>query len=109
MSTEYEARLPFTARTNSGRVLDLNLCLHPHTASSEHVGLLIERVLDAVSEIIEEEEDVGDGDIIQALTLAAAVRLSVADVPAGTSKKLLADLLDLAAASAGTSKAGQQH
>lgn len=88
--------LAFTATTSTGEVLEFELPLHPQTSSAVHVGTLLEGVLDKLSEIVEGPSDMSDGDVIQALTLAVAVRLSVAGLPAETARQLVEELANLA-------------
>lgn len=88
--------LGFTATTTSGEVLEFQLPLHPHTASSEHVGRLLEAVLDRLSELVDGPESISDGDVLQALSLAMAVRLRVAGVAPDTARQLVEDLANLA-------------
>lgn len=91
-----ELCLPFSTRTSSGERRQFQLRLHRHTRSVAHVGMLVETMLASVSEIVEREADVSDGDVLQALTLAAAVRLDVAGVPTDTAKTLMQELISLA-------------
>ena len=48
-----EPTLAFTATTSSGDVLEFQLPLHPHTSSRDHVGALLEGVLDRVSDLVD--------------------------------------------------------
>ncbi len=89
-------RLAFTATTSSGEVLEFQLPLHPHTSSADHVGSLIEAVLERVSEVVEGPESISDGDVLQALTLSLAVRLRVAGIAPATSRELVEQLANLA-------------
>jgi len=88
--------LAFTATTSSGDVLEFRLPLHPHTASAEHVGRLIEEILERVSQVVEGPESMSDGDVLQALTLSLAVRLRVAGIAPDTARQLVEDLANLA-------------
>ena len=88
--------LAFTATTSNGEVLEFHLPLHPHTSSQDHVGMLLEHVLDRVSDIVEGPDDMSDGDVLQALTLALAVRLKVAGIAPDTARQLVEDLANLA-------------
>ena len=67
----------FTATTQSGRMMSFELPLHAQTASSENVARLLEGLLDALSDLIERCQGVSDGDVLQGLSLAMAVRLGV--------------------------------
>ena len=89
-------RLAFTATTSSGEVLEFQLPLHPHTSSADHVGTLIEAVLECVSQVVEGPENISDGDVLQALTLSLAVRLRVAGIAPATSRELVEQLANLA-------------
>jgi len=93
---EPDRTLAFTATTSSGEVLEFQLPLHPHTSSEEHVGHLLEGVLDRVSELVEGPDNMSDGDVLQALTLALAVRLKVAGLAPETAQQLVEDLANLA-------------
>jgi predicted metalloenzyme YecM len=86
----------FTATTEGGDVVEFVLPLHPQTSSQDHVGMLLEQVLDRVSEVVEGPENLSDGDVLQALTLAVAVRLKVAGVAPQTARRLVEDLTELA-------------
>jgi len=88
--------LAFTATTAKGEVLEFKLPLHPHTSSMDHVGTLIEEILGRVSEVVEGPQDMSDGDVLQALTLALAVRLRVAGIGSDTAHRLVEDLANLA-------------
>ena len=88
--------LPFTATTTSGDILEFELPLHPHTGSDEHVGMLLERILDRVSDVVDGPQQVSDGDVLQALSLAIAVRLRVAGLAPESARRLVEDLANLA-------------
>ena len=90
------ATLAFTATTVNGEVLEFNLPLHPHTHNAAQVGTLIEAVLETVSQTVEGAERFSDGDVLQALTLAMAVRLKVAGMPADTARQLVETLASFA-------------
>ena len=103
-------RLPFTV-TSRGEQRELALALHEHTRSTEHVGELVARLLDTVTDYVDAPRAVSDGDVIQALTLAVAVRLNTAGVPMDTARTLLAQLMELSLdTSAGEAPdAGRRH
>jgi hypothetical protein len=88
--------LPFTATTTAGEVLEFQLPLHPHTSSADHLGTLVQAILECVSQVVEGPQDMSDGDVLQALTLALAVRLRVAGMGSETARRLVEDLANLA-------------
>ena len=85
----------FTATTAGGDVMEFRLPLHPQTNSQDHVGTLLEQVLDRVSEVVEGPEQISDGDVLQALSLAMAVRLKVAGIAPEAARQLVEDLANL--------------
>lgn len=105
--------LPFTATTTSGAVVEFALPLHPHTTSAEHVGELLEAVLEALTTVIEGEQAVSDGDVLQALSLALAIRLSVAGIGPETAEQLVGELAEMALDGAATAEhvasSGRRH
>ena len=66
--------LQFTAVTSGGRAYDIEFRLHPETRSAESVSELVARLLEVVSEHAGGRDDVSDGDILQALAMASAIR-----------------------------------
>jgi hypothetical protein len=88
--------LAFTATTASGEVLEFQLPLHPQTSSREHVGILVEQILERVSDVVEGPDTMSDGDVLQALTLSLAVRLRVSGMSSETARDLVEDLANLA-------------
>ncbi len=96
--------LPYTAVTTSGAVLDVQFELHPETASPERVGEMLSAFLNALDMQIEGGQVTSNGDILQALAMALALRSEM--LPAATSMKatLARDVLDRALAS--VAKAG---
>ena len=94
--TDSARTLAFTATTATGEVLEFQLPLHPHTSSVDHVGTLIEEILDRVSELVEGPQHISDGDVLQALTLALAVRLRVAGIGSDAAHRLVEELANLA-------------
>lgn len=112
MSTD-ESSFSFTATTASGRIVELELPLHPETSSSAHVGALLEGILDAVSRLIDAMDGASDGDVLQALSLAMAVRLGVGTASPEAAERLLRDLVALAergvASATEVSAPGRQH
>jgi hypothetical protein len=86
--------LSFTATTARGEVVEFQLPLHPHTASVAQVGSMLEALLDAVTVLLDQHPGVSDGDVLQAMTLAMAVRMGVAGIGENPGRQLLDELVD---------------
>ncbi|MEL7538669.1 MAG: hypothetical protein AAFZ58_12395 [Pseudomonadota bacterium] len=67
-------KLTFRATTSSGVVHDFEFPLHPDTASSAQVGELLTALVDTVDRFVAQGAPVGNGDVLQALAMALAVR-----------------------------------
>lgn len=90
--------LPYRATTATGAVLDINFPLHADTASAVTVGQLLDSLLRTLSREISVLPNVANGDILQALAMALAVRTGIIHAPlsltAGETRKLLDRALD---------------
>lgn len=90
--------LPYRATTTTGTALDINFPLHPDTASPVIVGQLLDSLLRTLSREIAVLPNVANGDILQALAMALAVRTGIIHAPfaltAGETRKLLERALD---------------
>ena len=90
--------LPYRATTTTGTALDINFPLHPDTASAVTVAQLLDSVLRTLSREIAVLPNVANGDILQALAMALAVRTGIIHAPfaltAGETRKLLESALN---------------
>lgn len=77
MSQRPLKHLPYRAVTDSGKHFDFEFDLHPDTASTVHVSNLLDAVLGAVDREIKTIQGIGNGDILQALAMAMAVRSGI--------------------------------
>ena len=100
-----QTTLPFTTIPASGEACEIEFPLHPETASAEQVGGMLTAILDSLSREITAGERVGNGDVLQALAMALAVRARMVDAPAAVTGPLLHELLDSAMAAVGRAKA----
>jgi|GEM_PF-1554816 len=82
-------------RNASGSV-DIDLPLHADTGDCEHVALLVQRILHAVGQQTAGGETPSQADVVQALTIATALRAAFAEVSARAGTELTMDLLDIA-------------
>ncbi len=66
--------IPYNVTTTSGNQFEFEFELHPQTESAVNVSNLLTSVLNTVSREIEQIGPVGNGDVLQALAMALAVR-----------------------------------
>ena len=88
-----QKRLPYRATTASGNQFDFEFPLHPETASPVHVANVLSAVLEALDREIQLQGQIGNGDVLQALCMAVAVRAKMLGHRQDTVTKLARDLL----------------
>ena len=95
------SRLPYRATTASGNQFDFEFPLHPETASAVHVSNVLSCVLEALDREIKLQGQIGNGDVLQALCMAVAVRARMLGsrqaTVAALAKELLATALEASA------------
>ena len=91
-------KLAYTASTASGVQLEFDFPLHPLTASETDVATLLTNVLAALDTTIRASGNVSDGDVLQALSMALAIRTRMVDTASGPVHRLAAELVDTALA-----------
>lgn len=104
--------LPYRATTASGEVFDLEFALHPETQSAVRVSQVLTAVLGAVDREVALTGDTGNGDVLQALAMALAVRARMIPLSPDTLEELARALVDSAldgARSAGTHRTPVGH
>jgi hypothetical protein len=94
------ARLPYTAVTSAGDAYEIRFPLHPETRSPERVSELLSSALEAISKDMESGTPISDGDVLQALSMALAIRARLVDAAPGASLRLMHELVDSAFAAA---------
>ena len=82
--------------TSASDALEIHFPLHPETNSSQHVSEMLERVLGAVSEVIDSHRRVSDGDVLQALAMASAIRMNLVTAHLETTERAMDGLLSSA-------------
>ena len=85
-------RLPYRATTTSGNQFDFEFPLHPETGDSVQVSNLLNAVLDGLDRELKLLGDVSNGDVLQAVAMALAVRTRMLG---NTSPKVDAMVLEL--------------
>lgn len=86
--------LPFTAHTQTGTVLDFSFPLHKDTASPMRVSQLVTTILGALDRDVRTLGETANGDILQALAMALAVRTAMIPAPALTTTAMAHQLVD---------------
>ncbi|MFK8015515.1 MAG: hypothetical protein AB8G17_08735 [Gammaproteobacteria bacterium] len=92
--------MPYRATTSSGEVLDYDFVLHPHTQSAVRVSQLLSAQLASIDREVALTGDTGNGDVLQALAMALAVRVSMVPVSHEQTAELAGELLRNALVSA---------
>lgn len=87
--------LPFTA-LQPGGARQINFPLHAHTVDENHVGAVLEALLDSMSEEIRSKPAVSDGDVLQALCMALAIRMHRVQASPASVRALVSEILEQA-------------
>ena len=95
--------LPYRARTASGDVFEIEFPLHADTVSPMRVSQLVTAILDAIERDISIAGETSNGDVLQAVAMAAAVRSRMIHAPPAVTEKITRELLE--AAVQGTARA----
>lgn len=97
--------LPYRAVTSSGSVIDVAFELHRETVSSGRVGELLSTVLNALDTQVEGGRTAANGDVLQAVAMALALRAEMLPAPRELKEELVRDVV----ARALKSVAGAEH
>lgn len=87
-------KLPFKTKTMSGDIIDIKFKLHDETADPVHVSNLITAVLATIDREISLIGDVSNGDVLQGVSMALAIRTHIILAPIETTSGLTKNLLD---------------
>jgi len=88
--------LPYRARTASGDVFEIEFPLHGDTVSPMRVSQLVTAILDAVERDIAVAGETSNGDVLQAVVMAAAIRSRMIHAPPTMTEKITRELLEVA-------------
>ena len=94
------SHLPYRATTANGETIDVTFDLHAETRSEADVGALLTALLEAIDARVAAREGVSNGDVLQALAMASALRVAMIPAPRTVTEPLARDLLDTALACA---------
>ena len=86
------AFLPYQVNTDTGDTFDLELPLSEHTEDSVRVHQLLTTVLSAIANDLNVVGTASNGDILQALSMALAVRSRMIYAPEATLQGIVANL-----------------
>lgn len=76
------------------RSVDLNLPLSDDTDDGEAVASLVQGILDGIDDLTASDA-ISDRDVVQALSIAAAVRAAVVDLSERSGQRVGLDLLEI--------------
>jgi hypothetical protein len=90
--------LPYHVSTASGARFEVAFPLHPDTASPTRVLHMLSAILAALDAEVRLDRNTSNGDVLQALAMALAIRASMIEAPTPTTERLAADLVTTALA-----------
>ena len=80
--------LPYQLLTEFGEELDIDFPLHEQTVSAIDVAQILTAVLEAVDNELQIMDDPSNGDVLQAMAMALAIRTRIVPVPFDVAKEL---------------------
>ncbi len=86
-------KLPYRAETAMGERFDIEFPLHPETGSAVRVGQLLSSLLAAIDRDVGLAGETSNGDVLQALAMATAIRAGMVHAPPEVTAKLTAELI----------------
>ena len=86
-------RLLYRAETATGDTYEVDFPLHEHTVDAVRVSQLISEILERIDRSIAVSNDTGNGDVLQAMAMAMAIRAEMIYAPHNTTSALSIDLL----------------
>ena len=98
--TIMNSHLPYRATTANGETIDVTFDLHAETRSEADVVAMLTVLLEAIDARVASREGVSNGDVLQALAMASALRVAMIPAPRTVTEPLARDLLDTALACA---------
>jgi|TARA_X000000950_G_scaffold45166_1_gene51311 hypothetical protein len=96
--------LPYTVHTDTQDTFDIEFPLSEHTEDSVRVHQLLTTVLNSIANDLKIVGTVSNGDILQALSMALAVRTRMVYAPEQTMRTIVADLTESALAASYAAK-----
>jgi hypothetical protein len=99
--------LPYRVRTATGERFDIAFPLHSETVSPSRVAQMLSAVLNALDSEVRLDPATSNGDMLQAVAMALAVRALMIDTPHDVTERLSANLVRMALAA--TRSGGRTH
>ncbi len=86
-------QLPYRARTSMGDVFDIEFPLHAETVDAVRVGQVLSAVLEAIDKDVALGGETSNGDVLQAVAMALAIRAGMVHAPEEITRHLSTTLL----------------
>lgn len=86
--------LPYTVLSDTGDTFDIGFPLSEHTEDSMRVHQILSTVLNSVAQDLKIVGTMSNGDILQALSMALAVRARMVHAPQDTMRTIVNDLIN---------------
>ena len=87
-------KLPYRAQTATGAVFEIEFPLHGETGDAVRVEQVVSLLLGALDKDIALAGETSNGDVLQALAMAMAVRAGMIHAPHDTTARLAKSLLN---------------
>ena len=86
-------KLPYRAVTASGERIDVEWPLHPDTVSALRVEQLLSAILAVIDRDIGVSGETSNGDVLQAIAMALAIRAAMIHAPGQVTEQIATDLV----------------
>jgi hypothetical protein len=96
--------LPYEVKTATGEIITFEFALHGETQSGMRVSQLLDAVLGTLDRELRVLGNTANGDVMQALAMALAVRTAMLHAPFEVGRQLAVDLAATALVAAGHSR-----
>lgn len=96
--------LPYRVETATGDLIDISFPLHPETESPMRVDQMLSAILNTLDQDIKLCGETANGDVLQALAMALAVRARMIHAPREMTAKLVQELLSSATTAASSAE-----
>jgi hypothetical protein len=93
-----EVKLPYRATTATGEHIDVEFPLHQETGSAIRVEQMLTAILGTLDRDIGVSGETSNGDVLQAMAMALAIRSAIIHAPKRVTDQLASDLVSTALA-----------